>query len=119
VREFRDRRANDVLVEQGDRGSGGSDRCASTVTIAEAAALMRLSVGSVIVTGLVDGVVNRHPMTARRISVSAFGLLDSEAAMHFAGVQLPRLDHTDGEPDRKHAGESFNDPISTHASNIW
>jgi hypothetical protein len=79
---------------------------------------MRLSVGAVVVVRLVDGVMSRHPMPARRISVGTSSLLDSETAVHLTGLQLHWLDHTDGEPDRKHAGESFNDGIAPHESNI-
>ena len=38
--------------------------------------------------------------------------------MHRARVQLHRLGHTHGEPEREHAGETAGDPIATHSSNI-
>jgi hypothetical protein len=79
---------------------------------------MRLSVGAVVVVRLVDGVMNRHPVRTRRIRAGTSSLLDSETAVHLAGPQLHWLDHTDGEPDRKHAGESFNDGIAAHESNL-
>jgi hypothetical protein len=34
-------------------------------------------------------------------------------------VQLHRLDHTGGEPDSEHAGETSEEPVTAHGSNIW
>ena len=65
--------------------------------------------------------VGREMFRCRRVAVSAdsIHLLDGEATVHGAGVQLHRLGQTNGEPQREHAGETTGDPMSAHASNIW
>lgn len=79
---------------------------------------MRLPIGSVLVVRLA-GVVDRHPMASRVVSVRAGGVFDCQTTVHRTGMQLPRLDHTDGEPDSEYAGESSEEPITPHGSNIW
>jgi hypothetical protein len=34
-------------------------------------------------------------------------------------MYLHWLDHTDGEPDSEHAGETSEEPVTAHRSNIW
>jgi hypothetical protein len=34
-------------------------------------------------------------------------------------MQLHWLDHTGGEPDSEHAGETSEEPVTAHKSNIW
>jgi hypothetical protein len=39
--------------------------------------------------------------------------------VHRARMQLHWLDHTGGEPDSEHAGETSEEPVTAHKSNIW
>ena len=80
--------------------------------------MVRLAVTPLIVVG-VTGSVHRHAMTGRRVSVSTRGLLDCEAAVHRAGMQLHWLDHTGDEPDSEYAGETSEELVTAHGSNIW
>jgi hypothetical protein len=66
---------------------------------------MRLAVGPLIVVRLAAS-VHRHAMAARRVAGWAGCLLDDEATVHRARMQLHWLDHTGGEPDSEYAGET-------------
>jgi hypothetical protein len=103
---------------QRDNGCDKSDWRTSAIAIAEAAALVRLSVGALIVARL-SSAVRRHVMAARRMAGWRGGLLDDETTVHRAGVQLHWLDHTGDEPDSKHVGETSEEPVTAHKSNIW
>jgi hypothetical protein len=55
----------------------------------------------------------RHPVCAH------IGALDNrESTMHRARVQLHRLRHTYGEPEREQSGETAQYQVRTHSSNI-
>jgi len=41
-----------------------------------------------------------------------------QLSVHGARVQLRRLRQTNGEPDGEQTGQSAEDPVATHASNI-
>ena len=118
VVEARDRVGDDSRLGQRQRGRGKSDWRASAITIAEAAALVRLSIGALVLVRL-SGAVHPHVMPARRMAVCDGGLLDGETTVHRARMQLHRLDHTGGEPDSEHAGETSEEPVTAHGSNIW
>ena len=45
-------------------------------------------------------------------------LLHREATVHDTDMQLHGLGQTNGEPERKHAGEAAGDPTTAHGSNI-
>jgi hypothetical protein len=47
------------------------------------------------------------------------GRLDDETTVHRARMQLHWLDHTGGEPDSEYAGETSEEPVAVHGSNIW
>lgn len=94
--------------EQRDPGGGKVELRASSVAVAEAAALPRLAVAALIVVR-VPGPSVRRAMPGRRrvaVGVSRRRLRHREAAMHGAGVQLHRLGQTNGEPERKHGCET-------------
>jgi hypothetical protein len=118
VVEARDCVIDDSRLEQRHRGCGKTDWRASAIAIAEAAALVRLSVGTLVLVRL-SGAVHGHVMTVRGMAVCAGRLLDGETTVHRARMQLHWLDHTDGEPDSEHAGEISEEPVAAHDSNIW
>jgi hypothetical protein len=118
VVEARDRVGDDSRLEQRHRGCSESDWCASAITIAEAAALLRLSVSALVLVRLPHA-VRGHAVAARRMAVRAGRLLDGETTVHRARMQLHWLDHTGGEPDSEHAGETSEEPVTAHGSNIW
>ena len=99
-------------------GCGKSDWRTSAIAIAEAAALVRLSVGTLILVR-VSGAVHRHVMAARQMAGCAGGRVDDETTVHRARMQLHWLDHTGGEPDSEDAGETSEEPVTAHGSNIW
>jgi hypothetical protein len=118
VVEVRHRVAGNGQLGQRYNGCAKSNRRASAVAIAEAAALVRLSVGAMVLVRL-SGAVHRHVMPARSMAGCAGGRVDDETAVHRAGMQLHWLDHTDGEPDSEYAGETSEEPVTAHRSNIW
>jgi hypothetical protein len=66
-----------------------------------------------------SGAVRRHVVADRRMAVPDGGLLDGETTVHRTRMQLHWLDHTDGEPDSEHRGETSEEPVTGHDSNIW
>jgi hypothetical protein len=116
--EARDRVGDDSRLGQRHRGRRKSDWRASAITIAEAAALVRLSVGALVLVRL-SSEVRGHVVAVRRMAVRDGGLFDGEATVHRARMQLHWLDHTGGEPDSEHAGETSEEPVTAHGSNIW
>jgi len=79
---------------------------------------VRLSVGALVLVRL-SSEVRGHVVAVRRMAVRDGGLLDREATVHRARMQLHWLDHTGGEPDSEHAGETSEEPVTAHGSNIW
>ena len=109
--------ADNGELGQRDNGCGKSDRRAPAIAIAEAAALVRLSVGTLVLVRL-PGAVHPHVMGARGVA-GCPGHLDCETPVHRARMQLHRLDHTGGEPYSEYAGETSEEPVTAHRSNIW
>jgi hypothetical protein len=117
VVEARDCVVDDSRLGQRHRGRSESDWRASAITIAKAAALVRLSVGALVLVRL-SSEVRGHVVAVRRMAVCAGGLLDGETTVHRARMKLHWLDHTGGEPDSEYAGETSEEPVTAHGSNI-
>jgi hypothetical protein len=118
VVEARDRIVDESRLGQRHRGCGKSDWRTPATAIAQAAALVRLSVGALVLVRL-SRAVHRHVMPGRRVAGSAGDRVDDETTVHRARMQLRWLDHTDGEPDSEHAGDTSEEPVTAHSSNIW
>jgi hypothetical protein len=95
------------------------DRRTPAVAISQAATLPRLWVGVVTAIGA-SRLVHRRMMSVMvRVCAGSAGLFDRKTAVHGAGVQLRRLDHTDGEPERQQSSAGSRHSGAAHRRNIW